>query len=71
MRIAYDAEMDALSIIFKEATVTTRQLAPGISGEYGPANPPPRATKQLAKHYHQKYEKRFIVCKQHNTSYIL
>jgi len=34
MRISYDSEADALSIIFREATVTTRDLAEGIAGEY-------------------------------------
>lgn len=34
MKIRYDREMDALSIIFRETTVTTRSLAEGIAGEY-------------------------------------
>ncbi len=34
MKISYDKNVDALSIIFRETTVTTRQLAEGISGEY-------------------------------------
>jgi uncharacterized protein YuzE len=34
MKISYDPEADALSIIFREATVTTRDLAEGITGEY-------------------------------------
>ena len=34
MRISYDAEVDALSIIFREATVTTKPLAEGITAEY-------------------------------------
>jgi uncharacterized protein YuzE len=34
MRIRYDAEVDALSIIFRDATVTTKELAEGIAGEY-------------------------------------
>lgn len=34
MKIRYDQEVDALSIIFRETTVTTRQLAEGIAGEY-------------------------------------
>jgi len=34
MRISYDPEVDALSIIFRETTVTTRELAEGIAGEY-------------------------------------
>jgi len=32
--IRYDAEVDALSIIFRETTVTTTELAEGITGEY-------------------------------------
>lgn len=34
MKICYDAEVDALSITFRETTVTTRQLAEGIAAEY-------------------------------------
>jgi uncharacterized protein YuzE len=34
MKITYDQEVDALSIIFRETTVTTRDLAEGIAGEY-------------------------------------
>ena len=34
MKISYDPQVDALSIIFRETTVTTRELAEGISGEY-------------------------------------
>jgi uncharacterized protein YuzE len=34
MKIHYDAEVDALSIIFVETTVTTRDLADGIVAEY-------------------------------------
>ncbi|MGA3213840.1 MAG: DUF2283 domain-containing protein [Terriglobales bacterium] len=34
MKISYDPEVDALSIIFRETTVTTRHLAEGISGDY-------------------------------------
>ena len=34
VKIRYDAEVDALSIIFQEATVTTVDLAEGITGEY-------------------------------------
>jgi len=34
MRIRYDPEMDAMSIVFRETTVTTRPLAEGIAGEY-------------------------------------
>lgn len=34
MRITYDAEVDALSIIFRETTVTTKHLAEGIAADY-------------------------------------
>jgi uncharacterized protein YuzE len=34
MRISYDSDVDALSILFRETTVTTRELAEGIAGEY-------------------------------------
>lgn len=34
MKIAYDAEVDALSIVFRETTVTTEHLAEGIAAEY-------------------------------------
>lgn len=34
MRIAYDAEVDALSIVFREGTVTTKELGEGIALEY-------------------------------------
>jgi uncharacterized protein YuzE len=34
MQITYDAEVDALSIIFHETTVTTEELADGITAEY-------------------------------------
>ncbi len=34
MRIRYDAEVDALSIVFRDATVTTQELAEGVAGEY-------------------------------------
>jgi uncharacterized protein YuzE len=34
MRIRYDPEVDALSVIFRETTVTTRELAAGIVAEY-------------------------------------
>lgn len=34
MRIRYDPEVDALSVVFHETTVTTRELADGIVGEY-------------------------------------
>ena len=34
MKIQYDAEIDALSIIFVESTVTTQHLADGIALDY-------------------------------------
>lgn len=34
MKIAYDSEVDALSIVFRETTVTTRHLAEGIAADY-------------------------------------
>jgi uncharacterized protein YuzE len=34
MRIRYDAEVDALSIVFRDTTVTTRDLAEGVVGEF-------------------------------------
>ncbi len=34
MRIVYDAEVDALSIIFRETTVTTQHVAEGIAVDY-------------------------------------
>jgi uncharacterized protein YuzE len=34
MRITSDPEVDALSIVFRETTVTTKELAEGIAGEY-------------------------------------
>jgi len=34
MRIRYDPEVDALSILFRETTVTTEALAEGIVAEY-------------------------------------
>ena len=34
MKIRYDAEVDALSIVFQETTVSTQELAEGIAGEY-------------------------------------
>ena len=34
MKISYDAEVDSLSIVFRETTVTTQPLAQGIAGEY-------------------------------------
>ncbi len=34
MRISYDPEVDALSIVFRDTTVTTQELAEGIAAEY-------------------------------------
>jgi uncharacterized protein YuzE len=34
MRIAYDAEVDALSITFRETSVTTKHLGEGIAADY-------------------------------------
>lgn len=34
MKIRYDAEVDALSIIFLDTTVTSEEVAEGISIEY-------------------------------------
>jgi uncharacterized protein YuzE len=34
VRIRYDPEVDALSIVFRETTVTTRELADGVVAEY-------------------------------------
>ena len=34
MRITYDAEVDALSTVFRETTVTTKHLAEGIAADY-------------------------------------
>jgi uncharacterized protein YuzE len=33
MRITYDAEVDALSIVFRETTVTTKHLGEGIAAD--------------------------------------
>lgn len=34
MKIVYDPEVDALSIQFRETTVTTQELTEGIAAEY-------------------------------------
>jgi uncharacterized protein YuzE len=34
MKIVYDQEIDALSIMFRETTVTTKHLAEGIAADY-------------------------------------
>ena len=37
MKIIYDAEADALSIVFAETTVTTQHLTDGIAADYDAA----------------------------------
>lgn len=37
MKIIYDAEADALSIVFAETTVTTQHLAEGLAADYDEA----------------------------------
>ncbi|MSR65656.1 MAG: DUF2283 domain-containing protein [Verrucomicrobiae bacterium] len=34
MKLSYDSEVDALSITFRETTVTTKHLAEGIAADY-------------------------------------
>ena len=34
MKIRYDADVDALSIVFRETTVTAQEWAEGVAGEY-------------------------------------
>ena len=34
MKISYDPEVDALSIVFRETTVTSKHLAEGITADY-------------------------------------
>lgn len=34
MKISYAAEVDALSILFRDTTVTTKHLAEGIAADY-------------------------------------
>ena len=34
MRISYDPEVDALSIVFRDTTVTTQHLGEGIAADY-------------------------------------
>jgi len=34
MRICYDPEVDALSIVFRDSTVTTEHLGEGIAADY-------------------------------------
>ena len=34
MKVSYDSEVDALSIVFRETTVTTKPLGEGIAVEY-------------------------------------
>jgi uncharacterized protein YuzE len=38
MRTRFDSEVDALSVIFRETTVTTREFAEGIVAEYDVQN---------------------------------
>jgi uncharacterized protein YuzE len=35
MKLSYDPEVDALSIVFRETTVTTKALGEGIAADYG------------------------------------
>ena len=37
MKLRYDPEVDALSIVFRETTVTTKHLAEGIAADYDAA----------------------------------
>lgn len=34
MKISYDSEVDALSIVFRETTVTTKEIVEGIAAEF-------------------------------------
>ena len=34
MKIAYDAEVDALRVAFRDTTVTTERLAEGLAADY-------------------------------------
>ncbi len=34
MKISYDPDVDALSIIFRDTTLTTKHLAEGIAADY-------------------------------------
>ena len=34
MKISYDPEVDALSIVFRDTTVTTKHLTEGIAADY-------------------------------------
>ena len=34
MKLRYDPEVDALSLVFREATVSTKHLAEGIAADY-------------------------------------
>ena len=34
MKLSYDPEVDALRIVFRETTVTTKHLAEGIAADY-------------------------------------
>ena len=37
MRLSYDPEVDALSIVYRETTVTPKHLAEGITADYDDA----------------------------------
>jgi len=37
MKLSYDPEVDALRIVFRETTVTTKHLAEGIAADYDAA----------------------------------
>jgi len=37
MKLSYDPEVDALCIVFRETTVTTKHLAEGIAADYDAA----------------------------------
>ncbi len=37
MKLSYDPEVDALSIVFRETTVTTKALGEGIAADYDAA----------------------------------
>jgi uncharacterized protein YuzE len=37
MKLSYDPEVDALSIVFRETTVKTKHLAEGITADYDAA----------------------------------
>lgn len=49
MKISYDAEVDALSITFRETTVTTRHLAEGIAADYDSEGGSPASRSSMLK----------------------